>query len=606
MSSSIITFLAISGIGTFSGVSASATPALPSLSNVPSSGTPIAHNLGVSRFTAPRYARFIPDSSPSNSSAQLLTDSSDYPLDSVITIYGTGFNSSVNVSLTVMNPDNSTNSWITLSNGTGAFTTTYSLTNLLGSYGINATDGSNNAGTSFATFVDPSLSPNPTSGPAGSSLAVFGSGFAAFSIIEIMFNGSVQMTTPDTITSDFSGSFNANITVPATTLGNQVVEALDEQGDNASSIFIVTNSSASGPMIWTDEPVYPPESLVTIYGTGFNANSTIALTVTLPNSHTFSWNTTTNSAGGFTTTYQLDSITGHYSVTATDGTNSASTTFEDAAALVQSEPLCTDETTTTCSHAFGSSVTAGHDLVVAIAAQVASTTCVTVSSVSDTFGDVFTSINAEPASGSARCAYTSVYYSTATETGSDTITVTFSGAPTSGAAEAYELSGAAAVPTSVVGDCTTGTCGTPMTTSSLAISGNSFLAAVGEISYATGFHTIGSPTGFTTSITSGFGDPETVSYDLPTTAGTQTFSMVVADTGSTSDWSDTGAQFASGTVPRPLSVVPRLQLRRGLLHHAQPPLHHLLPREPFIGLPARRQMLRSVLQLALYRPVPAQ
>ena len=86
---------------------------------------------------------------------------------------------------------------------------------------------------------------------------------------------------------------------------------------------------ASTAVIWTDKPDYQPGDTVTIYGSGFLANAPITVSVTRPDFNVDSWTATSDSDGKFTTTYPLDGILGTYTVTASDGTNTASTTFTD-------------------------------------------------------------------------------------------------------------------------------------------------------------------------------------------------------------------------------------------------------------------------------------
>jgi hypothetical protein len=86
--------------------------------------------------------------------------------------------------------------------------------------------------------------------------------------------------------------------------------------------------------IWTDKQDYLPGDTVTISGTGFAPDSNINVRVTRPDSTVGSWSVASNGAGDFTTTYLLDGITGTYIVTATDGTNTATTTFNDAVRIV--------------------------------------------------------------------------------------------------------------------------------------------------------------------------------------------------------------------------------------------------------------------------------
>ena len=62
--------------------------------------------------------------------------------------------------------------------------------------------------------------------------------------------------------------------------------------------------------IWTDKDDYSPEETVTIFGTGFLPYSLVQVSLTRPDSNVDSWNTTSDAAGNFTTTYLLDGILG--------------------------------------------------------------------------------------------------------------------------------------------------------------------------------------------------------------------------------------------------------------------------------------------------------
>jgi len=96
-----------------------------------------------------------------------------------------------------------------------------------------------------------------------------------------------------------------------------------------SVVSQISVKAAEPAKIWTDKPDYAPEETVYISGSGFMLNSTITISVTRPDSHEDVWSVPSDAAGNFETTYQLDGITGTYNVTATDGTNAASTTFTD-------------------------------------------------------------------------------------------------------------------------------------------------------------------------------------------------------------------------------------------------------------------------------------
>jgi len=81
--------------------------------------------------------------------------------------------------------------------------------------------------------------------------------------------------------------------------------------------------------IWTDKPDYSPGDTVIISGSGFLGNAQVRVTVTRPDSALDTIYASTDETGAFTCNYPLDGITGTYTVTATDSTNTAATTFTD-------------------------------------------------------------------------------------------------------------------------------------------------------------------------------------------------------------------------------------------------------------------------------------
>ena len=106
--------------------------------------------------------------------------------------------------------------------------------------------------------------------------------------------------------------------------------------DMVKPIEIVNNMyAASEAVIWTDKADYTPGEIVTISGSGFNPDSTIDVSIVRPDAAVDTGSTTSNAAGEFVYYYDLDGIEGTYTVTATDGVNTASTTFTDCAIQVK-------------------------------------------------------------------------------------------------------------------------------------------------------------------------------------------------------------------------------------------------------------------------------
>jgi hypothetical protein len=92
-----------------------------------------------------------------------------------------------------------------------------------------------------------------------------------------------------------------------------------------SMALITFSARAEGATIWTDKAEYGSDETVTIFGSGFLANAQV--TITAPDSSVATIYAWTDESGGFVAYYTLDGMTGTYTVTATDGANTATTTF---------------------------------------------------------------------------------------------------------------------------------------------------------------------------------------------------------------------------------------------------------------------------------------
>jgi hypothetical protein len=104
-----------------------------------------------------------------------------------------------------------------------------------------------------------------------------------------------------------------------------------------ASILILSTAvmgvSADTASIWTDKEDYSPGETVTIYGSGFNPNAEIRITIVQPNGTEVIITANSDDNGSFENNdYVIDNDdpVGTYTVTATDGTNTARTTFTDA------------------------------------------------------------------------------------------------------------------------------------------------------------------------------------------------------------------------------------------------------------------------------------
>src|SRR3989442_2779249 len=111
----------------------------------------------------------------------------------------------------------------------------------------------------------PSISLNPTTGPAGSTIAVSGNTFLSNSAVTVSYDGAAVTTNPGTITTDSSGSFTATFTEPAPATGSHTVIAKDAASGLASAQFTVTS---------TTPPTTPPTTLsLTVNSVDLSGNS---------------------------------------------------------------------------------------------------------------------------------------------------------------------------------------------------------------------------------------------------------------------------------------------------------------------------------------------
>lgn len=92
---------------------------------------------------------------------------------------------------------------------------------------------------------------------------------------------------------------------------------------------IAVRASGDGVWISTDKQDYSPEQTVIISGGGFSPSAQILVTVERPDGRVDAIYTVADDAGNFSCTYQLDGITGTYSVEASDGESTATVTFTD-------------------------------------------------------------------------------------------------------------------------------------------------------------------------------------------------------------------------------------------------------------------------------------
>jgi hypothetical protein len=166
-----------------------------------------------------------------------------------------------------------------------------------------------------ATFtVEPDITLSLEEGAPGDSVTVTGTGFGKSADVDIEFDGSVIETTG----TDTYGSFGINITIPVKSSGSYEIEAEDDDRNKASENI---NVAASITLTQTTGNVGGQGN---ISGTGFTPNTPVNITYDGGPLTT----ATADSSGRFTTTFTVPGSThGAHTIMASDGVNTANTTF---------------------------------------------------------------------------------------------------------------------------------------------------------------------------------------------------------------------------------------------------------------------------------------
>ena len=146
-------------------------------------------------------------------------------------------------------------------------------------------------------------------------------------------------------------------------------------------------TQADSSKIWTDKADYHPGETVTIYGTSFLPNTFIDLNVTKQNDGTNTlWKSITDANGNFKTTYQIGAVGAPlYTVKATDGTNTATTTFTDPPITRIQGPARGTSTSTPFTVTMGQTPTSGNVLIAVIGTcRLSQSSAATVNSITQT------------------------------------------------------------------------------------------------------------------------------------------------------------------------------------------------------------------------------
>ena len=245
------------------------------------------------------------------------------PVGTSITIAGNGFPASTSISFEL---DGAAFTGVTSINSgaNGSFSKTGVVipTTTSGQHTIAARYGSDAGAIAEATFtVTSKITLNPTTGTAGVTVTVTGSGFASAATVTLAYD-SLPLAVGNVQTSS-TGTFTTAFTAPGAAAGAHTVVAADGQGSVASAVFTSTITAEISPVTNTATPGNVGQDM-TVSGTGFMPGGTI--TVKFDNASVAT--ATANATGGFTATFKVPAVAkGDHTVTAADSLTTRTFTF---------------------------------------------------------------------------------------------------------------------------------------------------------------------------------------------------------------------------------------------------------------------------------------
>jgi len=172
--------------------------------------------------------------------------------------------------------------------------------------------------------VMPKITIDPTSGAAGEVIQIKGTGFKDRAYITITFDDHRISTTPLSPNTKANGSFTCSFVVPSyAAFGTSKIRASDDDYNWAEAELTILTGVSLSPDTSQTSPGHVGMEL-TLYGTGFITSSQITITYDDIKVET----ATTDSQGTFSATFFAPpSVAGNHTVTATDGTNTITSTF---------------------------------------------------------------------------------------------------------------------------------------------------------------------------------------------------------------------------------------------------------------------------------------
>jgi len=228
------------------------------------------------------------------------------PVDTTVTVTGSGFLASKPISITYDSASVSTGPVTFTSDSKGSFSTTFKIpAGASGVHVIKVSDGTNSGTANFTTSLTAKI--DVTSGPVGTSVTANGTGFKGNSSVTIIFNGIQNATA----TTDGKGNLATTFTVKPTPIGSHVLVLTD--GTNTKSFDFTVSPTAT-----IDSAKGNIGSSINVSGSGFGATQSV--TVKYDNNQIAT--SSTDAAGTFTVAFKAPvSKGGAHTITVTDGTN---------------------------------------------------------------------------------------------------------------------------------------------------------------------------------------------------------------------------------------------------------------------------------------------
>jgi hypothetical protein len=258
--------------------------------------------------------------------ASITTNKANGTIGTLVTVNGSGFGANEsNISVTF----EGTTVASANADATGGWTASFTVpVSFGGTHPIGAKGSATAAVTGLAFVTLPTISSNKTSGVAGNSITITGSGFAAS-------ENNITITYDDTpvttgINADTNGSWTATFNIPTSSAGTHVIKA------NGPVTHVSSSGNASikvASTIALSQPTGYIGMKVTITGAGFAANS--ALTFSYDGNQIGTIQAKTDENGNFTQDITIPkSLAGSRAIKVTDASNNTvSTNF-----VVESTP----------------------------------------------------------------------------------------------------------------------------------------------------------------------------------------------------------------------------------------------------------------------------